>query len=264
MAKKSLLKPIILSILIISLLIFVNGRGWIDKPKDYFFNLIGPVQNFFYSTFSDAHSSISFFVSLKSVMEENIELRDENQLVLGKLVQFNEVVRENEILKEQLNLSIDEERQLVLASIIGQDLYGDSKHLFINRGSKDGIEDKMAVVASGNILIGKVVEAMDSFSKVQLITDGNIRVNAIIQGSEIIGLVHGEEGNIIIDFISQGENIEDDDFVITSGLAGVFPMGLLIGKIKKVVSNDAQVFQKAKIDPIINFLTLKKVFVIKN
>ncbi len=104
---------------------------------------------------------------------------------------------------------------------------------------------------------------MHSSSKVRLITDVNSRVNASLQESGTTGLVQGDLFGLTIDLISQGENIGDREMVITSGLAGVFHAGLLIGIIEKITSTDAQVFQKAKVDSAANFRALEKVFVIR-
>jgi len=103
----------------------------------------------------------------------------------------------------------------------------------------------------------------ESFSKIQSIIDSNSRVNALIQGSEINGLIKGgQENDLVIDLLPQGEFIEQGQLVVTSGLSGFFPNGLLIGKIEKVISSDVQISQMAKIESAVDFDKLEKVFVI--
>ena len=88
-------------------------------------------------------------------------------------------------------------------------------------------------------------------------------VNARIQNSDVMGIVKkGEKADLTFDLIPQGKDIEIGNFVVSSGLSGLFPPGLLIGKIKRMISSDAQIYQTAEIDPAIDFNILNKVFVI--
>ena len=133
----------------------------------------------------------------------------------------------------------------------------------INKGLRDGIEKGDVVIISKNILVGQITEVFESFSKIQSIIDSNSRVNALIQESNINGMIKGEQENrLIIDLLPQGEIIENGQLVVTSGLAGFFPRGLLIGKIDKIISSDVQISQIAKIKPAVDFDKLERVFII--
>ena len=78
------------------------------------------------------------------------------------------------------------------------------------------------------------------------------------------GLVRGDDGlNLTIDLLPQGKTIEQGETIITSGLAGFFPPGLLIGQIEKIISSEVQTSQTAKIKPAVDFTSLEQVFVIK-
>jgi len=95
-----------------------------------------------------------------------------------------------------------------------------------------------------------------------LIIDPNSLVNARIQDSKIMGLIKGgQELDLVFDLLPQGKNIEVDSAVVTSGLSGLFPAGLLIGQIEKVISSEAQISQIAKVKPVVDFYKLDKVFV---
>jgi len=119
------------------------------------------------------------------------------------------------------------------------------------------------VIVSGNLLVGQAIEVFDSFSRIQLIIDPNSLVNARIQDSKIMGLIKGgQELDLVFDLLPQGKNIEVDSAVVTSGLSGLFPAGLLIGQIEKVISSEAQISQIAKVKPVVDFYKLDKVFVI--
>ena len=262
--KKIFSHPFILSLLIIAALIFFNNQGWLNSFKNIFYSVITPGEEFSYRVSFQVNKFLGFIVSVNDLEDQNVQLKEENQKLLGELNQLNEVVRENKLLREQINVIEPQPRDLILANIIGQDSSGLRRYFLINKGSKDGVKEKSVVVAAGNLLVGQVTEVNESFSKVQSIIDPNSRVNALISESSVTGLVRGEQGNgLIIDLLPQSEVIKQNQSVITSGLAGFFPNGLLIGQIEQVISLDVQISQMAKIKAAVNFKSLEKVFVIK-
>ncbi len=262
--KKFFRHPFILSLLIIAVFIFLNSQGWLKIPQDIFFQLTAPGQKIIHQFSLKFNSLISFLSSINNLNQENIKLNQENQELLDEISQLKEMAQENEFLRQQIGLASSEPRQLILANIIGQDSSGLGKYFLINKGAKDGVKEKAAVISAGNLLLGQVIETTNSFSKIQLITDPNSRINALIQESRITGLVRGGRGlNLTIDLLPQGKTIEQGQTIITSGLAGFFPPGLLIGQIERVISSQVQISQTAKIKPVVDFNKLEKVFVIK-
>jgi len=262
--KKIFSHPFILSLLIIVGLIFFNSQGWLKIPQDIFFRLTGSGQKIGYQLSLKTNNLIDFLASINNFNQDNIQLTKENEELLSQLVQLKEMARENEFLRQQIGLVSGESPQLILANVIGQNLSDFEKCLLINQGAKDGVKEKAVVILAGNFLIGQIIEVGNSFAKVQLITDPDSRVNALIQESGVAGLVKSNQGlNLTVDLIPQEETIKEGQTVVTSGLAGIFPSGLLIGQISQVISIDVQVFQEAEIKPAVDFKRLDKVFVIK-
>lgn len=254
----------VLSLFIISAIIFFNGRGWLDAPKNAFFQLTYLSQKTIYQFAQKTSSFVEFLTSAGITNEENNNLKEENQKLLGEIVSLREVARENEFLREQMRLSIQDEKELILAEVIGQDLFGLNKYFLINKGRKDGVKEKSVVISSGNILVGQIIEVVESFAKVRLITDPNSKINVLIQESEITGLVKSDHGlDLVIDLLPQEEIVNAGEIVVTSGLAGVFPAGLFVGQIQEIISSDVQISRMAKIKPAVDFMKLEKVFVIK-
>ena len=262
--KRILRHPLILSVFVVAMFAFLNWQGWLEPPKDIFFRLTVPCQKIIYQFSLSADRAFGFLVSIKNLEQENTEYKRENERLLGQIAYLNEVSRENEFLRKQMDLPDAESNELILADVVGYNLSGFEKYLLIDKGRKHGIKEKAAVIIAGNILVGQITETYEIFSKVQLIADANISVNALIQESRIIGLVKGNgELNLIIDLLPQGREIKKGETVISSGLAGFFPSGLLIGHIQEIISSDAQISQIAKINPASDFTKLEKVFVIK-
>jgi len=254
--------PFVLSLLIIFSLIFINQRGWLNPVSNIFFKSSSLIQkNILYLSLK-TNNFFNFIISIKNLNQENNKLKEDNLNLLSQLIELRETKEENEMLRDQIGLPLNDSNQLVLANIISKDSSDFGKYFLINKGRKDGIEEKFTVIASGNILVGQVTEVFNSFSKIRLITDPNSLINARIQDSEIDGLVRGEYNDLIFDLLPQGKEIEIGNMVITSSLSGLFPSGLIIGKIEKIISSDAQISQKAKISSVIDFNKLDKVFII--
>ncbi|MBU1292219.1 rod shape-determining protein MreC [Patescibacteria group bacterium] len=262
--KKILTHSFILSLLIIVGLILVNNQGWLNPVKNLFYSLVTPS----YQISFQFNKFFGFVTSINQLEHENIQFREENQELLGQIAQLEGIAKENELFRRQIGSSGPkfESEKLILANIVGQDTSNLRKYFLINKGTKDGLELGSVVIAAGNLLVGRVIEVTNSFAKVQSIIDSNSRVNALIfakDGLEITGLIKGDQGlNLIIDLLPQGEVVEQGQLIVTSGLAGLFPAGLLIGQIEKVISSDVQISQMAELKPAIDFERLRNVFVI--
>lgn len=112
--------------------------------------------------------------------------------------------------------------------------------------------------------MGKISEVFPAVAKAVLITDPSSTVNAEVQDSGAKGIVKGEYGlGLKMDMVSQAEVINEQDIVMTSGLGGEMPRGLLVGKIDKVFQSEDKLFQQAAIIPAGNISNLKVVFAIK-
>jgi len=262
--RKILTHPLILSLLIIFGLIFLNSQGWLKLPRDVFLGLTDSVQRISYQFSSKAEQIASSLASLSRLDQEKARLEEENRNLLSQLVQLKEVVRENEFLRQQLKVTPSEPRELILADVIGRNISPFEETILINRGRRDGLEEKAAVITAGNFLVGRVIELSDCSAKVRLILDPNSRVNVLIQESGVTGLVKSNQGlSLTIDFVPQEENIKKGQTVVTSGGAGLFPVGLLVGQVNQIVSIDVEIFQEARIGPAADFVNLDRVFVIK-
>jgi len=263
--RRILTHPLIVSLFVIVGLIFLNNQGWLKIPQDVFFGLTASVQKISYQFSSKVNQMAGSLALISRLNQEKIRLEEENEDLLSQLVQLKEATRENEFLRQQLAISSPESPELILASVVGHSSSLLEKTLLINQGSQDGVKEGAAVITAGNFLVGRVIGVADSSAKIQLILDPNSRVNALIQESGVTGLIKSNQGlNLTVDFIPQGENVEEGQTIVTSGLAGLFPAGLLIGRISQIISIDVEIFQEARVKPAVDFVSLNKVFVIKN
>lgn len=263
MLKKIFFHRLVISFLIILLFVFLNSQGWLRTVKDFFWHFSQPSQEIIYQFSLKATNWLKAFSSAEKLREENHRLVKENERLAGESALLEEEMRENKFLRQQLSLENELPVDLILAHIFARDSQS-GRHFFINQGSRQGIQEKDIVITAGNLLVGQVVETTASFSKIRLIVDSSSRINGLIQETRVSGLVRGDqELGLVIDLLPSTEEIQTDQSVITSGLAGFFPTGLLIGRIKEVISNQVQTCQLAKIEAAVDFNKLEQVFVLK-
>jgi hypothetical protein len=119
------------------------------------------------------------------------------------------------------------------------------------------------VTAEG--LVGRVDTLEESTSTVLLLNDQASSASALLGTSRLNGVVRGStSGELVMDFIPQGPTFAVGEVVLTSGLGGRFPKGIVIGTIESIETQANAVFQKALVDPSVDFGSLELVLVITN
>ncbi len=147
--------------------------------------------------------------------------------------------------------------------VVGQEPNPYLRYITINVGQADGVAVGMPVVTGGAVLVGRVAETGLHTSKVQLITDPGSNVAAMLQQSRATGLVVGQpDGSLRMLYIPQEDTVQVGDVVLTSGLGGAFPRGLVLGQVAQVVKQDFALFQEAVIHPAVDYRRVELTLVI--
>lgn len=150
------------------------------------------------------------------------------------------------------------------ANVIGRDPSAFLSYIIIDLGSDAGLARDMPVVTNQG-LVGVVVELNCCAAKVRLVTDPDSAVNARLQTSRDEGVAVGRfGGGLELDFLSQQAVVAPGDRVLTSGLGGKFPEGLVIGTVSAVQRQDYEVLQRAILTPGVDFNRLEIVLIITN
>ena len=180
------------------------------------------------------------FANLRSAQSENDELKAEVQKLQVELQQSKDLTTENERLKKLLDFKEDSDYKILTAKVIGRDasVWFDSS--IINRGSFDGVELNMPVVADGGI-IGRVTAVSPLTAQIDLITKDKSGLGGVIGEigtSNALGVVSGTSKKDLLEmrYVPGSVEVKVGDPVYTSGQDGIFPAGLKIGEIVEVVS----------------------------
>lgn len=153
----------------------------------------------------------------------------------------------------------------VTASIIGRDTSPVFKSIIIDVGTNDGVQPGMPV-ESPRGLVGQVFRSSPDAAQVLLMTDNVSSIPARLSESRATGMVFGggTGGVLTMDWIDQEARVQVGDTVVTSGLGGKFPEDLILGTVVEVERNEADLFQRAIIQPAVNFDRLELIFVLTN
>lgn len=254
--KKKLLFPCIASVLILIIFFFFPATILNLKKglADVFLFPIKLTQGIF--------NEIKLVFSYRKFFRESSSLKKEIAPLRQKLSEYEEVFRENERLNKLLSFKSNLTFSTKAAQVIGRDLSNWIAALIIDKGKKDGLDIGMPVISDIS-LVGKVIEVSKTTSRVLLINDPNFKVAALIQDSRDEGIVSGSlGGSCKMYFLSLDSEVKINDIVVTSGLGGVFPKGLLIGRVVDVDLDSTGLMKNCSIKPATNLSRLEEVLVI--
>lgn len=247
----------ILIILFFALIFLPNPL--IEKIKG---TLIIPIKYPLILTNDSSENVVNFF-NYRNILKENKELKRKLDLLKREMTKIREAQLESERLHKLLDFKQKYPHKTVAAEVIGKDSSNWVQTIIINKGKKHNIK-KGTVVLTYSGLIGKVIEAADSTSKIILITDPSLKVAAKIQRTRDEGIVEGAYKDLCrIKYLPLESKILKGDKVITSGFSQFFPPDLLIGRIISVDRDPSNLYQIAIIKPEVDLLKLEEVLCIE-
>jgi rod shape-determining protein MreC len=246
-------------------LMLVSNRNVVIKPKQMGQSLFSLVQMGFHGVGS--WNSIGELKKIREELEQaRIKLLEYERVSRS----LTELRRENEQLKEQLGFSRALPYKQIPAQLIARDPGNEFSTLVLNKGARQGVRRDMPVIAfQGGLqgLVGKVVLAGLTTSTVKPITDPASHVAARLQSSRYDGLVTGGlvgSGGLVMRYVNKlaTNEIQYGELVISSGLGGLFPQGIHIGRVRQMQAKAYEASLTLEVEPIVDFSRLEYVFVL--
>jgi rod shape-determining protein MreC len=255
---------IVLSLLILALNLNQKDKGIVAYLQKTVLTVISPMQQAVNSVFTPVRNSWKALGHLSTLEENNLKLQKEiHNLKEGK-IEIKEIKKENERLRSLLAFKKKIKYESLPATIIGISSSSPQSIIVIDKGKKDSIGKLMPVLAE-NGLVGKVIMSVNHASQVQLLTDPKSSVGATIKRTGAVGIVEGDTGGrLLLKFLPQNSNVKLNDTIVTSGLGGIFPKDILIGKISSVISNEGSGEPVIEISPAVDISKIDQIFVITN
>lgn len=265
------LKTIGIVLLVVAMLsmIYITGEHHVGPSfaEDSILSGLSPVKGFFSHLGNRAFYFFQGMMDYPRLLEENRRLREELAQRENYRYQLVEMQKENYRLREMLDFKERTEYELLPAEVVSRDPAHWFETLTIDKGHGDGVEENMAVVTAEG-LVGSVLEVSRNSSRVLLLTDSRRAVSALIQRSRDpgeVGVVEGypeQQGLLRLINLPPEANIQPGDTIVSSGLGGVFPKGLVIGHALEIEKDQYGLLQRALVRPSVNFNRLEELFIV--
>ncbi len=223
---------------------------------------VAPFQRLIVRTTKGMKDIWHHYFFLVSVAHENDQLRKELQLARQESITCREIRLANQRLRNLLALSKKVADNSLAAEVVGKDPSPWFKTVLVDKGGRDGVVKGMPVISPAGV-VGVIIQVTGGFSKVMLITDPNSAVDALVQATRARGIIKGGgEGMCLFKYVLRKHDIREGQIVVTSGMDGVFPKGLLVGKVNSVIKKPAGIFQQVSVEPAVDFEKLEEVIIL--
>ncbi|APJ04150.1 rod shape-determining protein MreC [Silvanigrella aquatica] len=228
------------------------------------YTLSKPVEVIFLSSTHSIYSMYHSFVDLKNARKEADELHRENAELKVKIRTLDDIILENNRLRKLLNLTERTSVKFVTCEVTSSDPSFVYKNVRINQGSKNGLQPGMGVVAEEGV-IGVIMRVSDNHSDVLLLVDPNSNLDVIVARNRRRGVLQGGMADSMqFKYLERGSSILVGDEIVTSGLTGSFPSGILVGKVTNIRVSADGVSQTIEVKPAVDFSDISEALVLLN
>lgn len=245
-------------------LLAASRMAVLDPVENATLSVTSPVQSVMRDVTRPVADWINNVTDAGALSAENRRLLAENERLTNDLARVQEEAAQLRSLQTlaEVREQFPNDRFLS-ASVVSRDSSNMRALVAINRGRSDGIREGMIVLTEGQSLVGRVAKVSEGYAWVQLITDPKSAVSARVQESRAEGVVAGNYGGYLnMEFVGQGAAVNQGDFVITSGVGGGYPAGIVIGRVAKVEKTDQALFQSVHVDHLASLSRLEHVLVL--
>jgi rod shape-determining protein MreC len=231
---------------------------WLGR---FFLEVMAPLQRSAAAVRRTVAASWRGLAELVEARTENVALRDRARRLEQELDRLSEVELENARLRKLLEFRETLRGDLLTARVIGRDATGLSRTLTIDRGEADGVARGAAALAPEGV-VGQVFLASSHAARVLLISDHNSGVDALVQRTRARGIVQGTvDAGCALKYVKRTEDVQVGDALVTSGLDGIFPKGLPVGRVVAIDKRGQGLFQSAEVAPRVDFEQLEELLV---
>lgn len=255
----------VIFILVAAGLIALALGGYLTPLSRILINPLVAVQTWIATRYQAVQEIATAPQDTAQLRQRNSELEAEVARLQTQIIELQEQLSETNVLSALVEFArANPENRYQAAAVIARDPSPFLQYVIINRGSDDGLRRGMPVVTQKG-LIGRIAAVTAGASRVQLITDPGSTVNVRLEPSGAQAILQGQiTGEIILDMIPQGANVQAGDLVLTSGLGGGYPANILIGQVASIRSRDQDIFQRASVQAVADFSQINIVLVIVN
>ena len=263
--KFKILASVLAALIVVATVLIIAGET--ASPEGGIINsLISPFRAGFNAVADGVTRFFESFTRYDDVTRENEALRAENASLVSELMENQKAIEENEFFKKYLEIK-EKNNDFIMepATVVSRDSSDPYGSFTLNRGSTDGVALYDPVMTDSG-LVGYVTELGLSYAKVTTLLDSGIRVAALDRRTGEIGVIGGDislaaDGKTRMFNINRSAGAAVGDYIVTSG-GGVFPEGLVIGRITAVSADTANMSLVAEVAPAVDCTEIEKVMIL--
>lgn len=260
---------LVLAVLLAVALALIGNLTDLRFPDVVVQGVLTPIRSAANALTKQAEQFYSYIFRYEALLAENEELKEELSQMEDDARLADSLARENERLRELLNLtSSHEDYELVDAYVISRSSVDWESTFTINRGSDAGIEAGMCAITANGEVVGLVSEVGVNYAVVKSILDSSLEISATIASSGYNGIVKGgyltnQAGYLRMNYLPTSSVIRNQDQVVTSG-STVYPRNLIVGYVIDAGFDDTGVAKYAVLEPAADIASLEQVFILTN
>lgn len=273
--KKKSRRPTFITIALLVLLIIFSNRNpqtsrW---PSRILNTVLSPINGIFYTISSAAQEAYDSAFGSKATQERVKQLEQENAALEERVRTMEEVIHREDFLRDEYDLLKISGDRLLPALITAKDPSETFVRFTIDKGTKDGVRIGDIVVqgvknTDGSAvegLIGRIVEVGLNYSKVMSILDESGNISVVFGQSGDYGIIDRRDEEALYGYsLDPNASVAVGDDVLTSGLGGVYPRGLYIGKVIDTKLSDDELTRRFDVESPVDFSKLYRVLILRN
>lgn len=255
----------IVLILVVAGLLFLALSGYLTPLFNLSLNPLISLQSWLSVRYISVRDFLTTPGNITDLREQNAILESQVTQLQTQLIEMEERLGEAQVCFALLDFGrTNPQYDYIAATVVGREISPFLQYIIIDKGSEDGVLFGMPVVTQQG-LVGRVDAVISGAARIKLITDSTSVVNIYLQSADIEAQLQGSlTGDLFLDMIPIDAGIEPGDVVLTSGLGGNFPPNVFVGQVLSTQNRDNALFQKASIQPIVDFKSINAVLVVIN
>jgi len=239
----------------------VNSRRGVSLLQDTLTTVVVEAQRAAWAVVDGVRGVWNAYAALRGVRADNDRLSSEVTQLRVQLQQEQALSRGTEHLRSLLDLRTRVAWQTIGAEVIAGSTSPEFQSITIDKGRESGVRSDMAIMAAAGV-VGRVVDPALRAASVQLLIDRNAAVSVLVERSRAQGIAVGNgDGTLSLEYVAAVADVKSDDVVVTAGLDGVYPKGLLVGRVT-VVERRGSSYRRVIVAPFVDFSSLEAVLVV--